>query len=279
MAGGGNKGNRRWKHKNDKYSNKTTVCEKGQEVLNNLDEDHEIIKTFQMYAAELDDKHDRYERIVKIGRDITIESKRIIFLLHNVDKENKREEILKETETRLQNLVTNSFKLVAKELENQDNFQYIRAYTAGLQEFVEAFTFYQYLKDKKIEHWSGLETQFLYQIEAPKSAEDDEIANNEVAVLKNLKTPLPAIEFILGLADLSGELMRKCINSLGSGNIDDCFHTCNFVREMYKGFLIVGSGQGHKEIGRKVYVLKQSLHKMEMVCYNITVRGDRKSVV
>lgn len=79
-------GNRRWKHKNDKYSNKTTVCEKGQEVLNNLDEDHEIIKTFQMYAAELDDKHDRYERIVKIGRDITIESKRIIFLLHNVDK-------------------------------------------------------------------------------------------------------------------------------------------------------------------------------------------------
>lgn len=77
----------------------------------------------------------------------------------------------------------------------------------------------------------------MYQIEAPKSAEDDEIANNEVAVLKNLKTPLPAIEFILGLADLSGELMRKCINSLGSGNIDDCFHTCNFVREMYKGFL------------------------------------------
>lgn len=86
--------------------------------------------------------------------------------------------------------------------------------------------------------------------------------------------------------------MRKCINSLGSGNIDDCFHTCNFVREMYKGFLskfnnyliynhpdyfiisVVGSGKGHKEIGRKVYVLKQSLHKMEMVCYNITVRGS-----
>lgn len=38
---------------------------------------------FKEYGAELDTKHDRHERIVKISRDITIESKRIIFLLHS----------------------------------------------------------------------------------------------------------------------------------------------------------------------------------------------------
>lgn len=38
-----------------------------------------------VYAAELDDKHDRQEKLVKASRDITIESKRIIFLLHNID--------------------------------------------------------------------------------------------------------------------------------------------------------------------------------------------------
>lgn len=42
----------------------------------------EIVKQFQQYAAELEDKQDRYERIVKISRDITIESKRLIFFLH-----------------------------------------------------------------------------------------------------------------------------------------------------------------------------------------------------
>lgn len=49
--------------------------------------DHQaLLDLFRKYGKELDDKHDRYERIVKISRDITIESKRIIFLLHNVDK-------------------------------------------------------------------------------------------------------------------------------------------------------------------------------------------------
>lgn len=40
---------------------------------------------FKNYQMELDDKHDRNERLVKLSRDITIESKRIIFLLHNID--------------------------------------------------------------------------------------------------------------------------------------------------------------------------------------------------
>lgn len=32
------------------------------------------------------------------------------------------------------------FKVIALELENQDPYQYLRAYSAGLQEFVEAMT-------------------------------------------------------------------------------------------------------------------------------------------
>lgn len=47
--------------------------------------DNPVIQSFRKYAMELDDKHDRYERIVKLSRDVTIESKRIIFLLHSID--------------------------------------------------------------------------------------------------------------------------------------------------------------------------------------------------
>lgn len=39
---------------------------------------------FRKFAAELDTKHDKHERIVKISRDITIESKRLIFSLHSL---------------------------------------------------------------------------------------------------------------------------------------------------------------------------------------------------
>ncbi|GLV40636.1 Translin associated factor X [Carabus blaptoides fortunei] len=266
----GNRGYKRGhhnRHRNDKP--KALVGEKGREILKEIDENNAVIKAFRGYAVELDNKHDRYERIVKISRDITIESKRIIFLLHNIDKENKRDAILQEAESRLQVLVTNHFSYIAVELITQDTYQFLRAYTGGLQEFIEALTFYQYLKNNAIEHWSHIEKQFIYDV--PDAVDS---SCSLVTITKQMKTPLPAVEYILGIADLTGELMRKCINNLGSGNIDDCFRTCNFVRDLYKGFLVVGGAQGYKEIGRKIYVLKQSLYKMEMVCYNIIVRGS-----
>lgn len=54
-------------------------------MLEQIDENNPIIQSFRGYALELTDKQDRNERIVKISRDITIESKRIIFLLHNTN--------------------------------------------------------------------------------------------------------------------------------------------------------------------------------------------------
>lgn len=57
--------------------------DRAREVIQNIDDNNPVIKLFQQYRSELDDKHERYERIVKLCRDITIESKRIIFLLHS----------------------------------------------------------------------------------------------------------------------------------------------------------------------------------------------------
>lgn len=55
------------------------------QVAADVETDNPTIQLFQTYSKELDDKHDRHERLVKASRDITIESKRIIFLLHNID--------------------------------------------------------------------------------------------------------------------------------------------------------------------------------------------------
>ena len=51
----------------------------------NIDESNPVMAIFKQCSKELDDKQDRYEKIVKFGRDITIESKRIIFLLHTTN--------------------------------------------------------------------------------------------------------------------------------------------------------------------------------------------------
>lgn len=80
-------------------------------------------------------------------------------------------------------------------------------------------------------------------------------------------------DYILGIADFTGELMRRCINTLSSGNVDDCFKLCNYVKYINSGFLglIV---PGNREFSHKGYTLRQSLLKMELVCYHIKIRGS-----
>jgi len=41
---------------------------------------------FSVFQTELDGKHDKYECLVKLSRDITVASKRIIFSVHRVSR-------------------------------------------------------------------------------------------------------------------------------------------------------------------------------------------------
>lgn len=262
-------GNRRNRGHNYNNKNKVNVGDKGREILENINENSPVIKQFRAYAAELDCKHDRYERIVKLSRDITIESKRIIFFLHTIDKESKRDVVLGDAKVRLANVSQTLFKSIAYELDGQDVYQYLRAYRAGLQEFVEAITFYQYLQSNALENWKELEDSLTYTV-VEKNKETEENNSPRTRLIQTLVSPN---DYILGIADLTGELMRKCINNLASGDITSCYQTCNFVRNMYKGFLGCVGISG-KEVNKKLYTLKQSLAKMENVCYTIRVRGS-----
>lgn len=62
----------------------------------------ETFAIFSEFAAELDAKHDKTERLVRLSRDLTAESKRIIFLLHRVTQD--REKNLDEADRRLAEL-------------------------------------------------------------------------------------------------------------------------------------------------------------------------------
>lgn len=117
-------------------------------------------------------------------------------------------------------LIDTNFKAIAKELQGLDQYLYHRAYTWGMQEFVEAVVFCQFLKQNDINNWEHINSTFQYE-------EDD----------KKFDLLFSQYDFIFGIADFTGELMRRCINSLGIGNIDDCFKLCNFVKHINSGFL------------------------------------------
>lgn len=156
-------------------------------------------------------------------------------------------------------------------------------YVAGLQEYVEAVTFRDYLMNNSLQSWTMIQQDLNYRNSDVPSEDESGATTEEKAIATcstssndedgSFKTCVSPVDYILGVADLTGELMRKCINNLGSGNIEGCYQTCTFVREIYSGFLGVNC-TGLKEMSRKLATLRQSLSKMEVACYTIHVRGS-----
>ncbi|XP_075150230.1 translin associated factor X [Haematobia irritans] len=237
-----------------------------------IDENNVILKSFQSYGLELDAKHDRYERIVKLSRDITIESKRVIFLLHSIDiRKNNKEKVLQEAQVRLEKVIDTNFKAIAEELIHQDPYQFRAAYSPGLQEFIEAYTFWEYIKNAEnktnetnigeMSDWRELQSKMMYCKELDKS--DDQL---------KFSFFVDPTEYILGVSDLTGELMRRCINSLGSGETDLCLTAKIVLQKFFTGYISLNVHRC-RELSRKIYTMRQSVLKAEDVCYNVRVRG------
>lgn len=187
-----------------------------------------------------------------------------------------------EAKARLQNLCRTQFATLAWELHKQDPYQFLRAYTAGLQEFIEAYTFCEYVSSQNISHWTAIQNQLKYKMpptEEKKASEEADEAEDAAETAEqqpedeiDISCPIPPMEFVLGVGDLTGEVMRKCINSLGSGDVDSCFEHCRFLQELYKGFISISNAR-NRDFSQKLFTLRQSLLKSESVCYNVKVRG------
>lgn len=170
---------------------------------------------------------------------------------------------MEEAEQRIDKLTKINFEVIARELKGLEIYQYIRAVSAGIQEFIEAYTFHEYLKGQELSDWSQVEERFHFK----GSDESPE----EIATFKLIPS-----EFILGLADLTGEVMRNCINSLGSGDTDSCFRGCKFLQSIYSKYLRLNTVRG-RDFQQKMSTMRASTLKCETVCYNLMVRGSEGS--
>ena len=122
--------------------------------------------------------------------------------------------VLAEAETRLRDIQVNLWSLVGTELDGEDPWFYLRAYTAGLQEYVEALSFYHHLRHGGLVSWE--------QVSKATSSTDD--VDRAPTVL------VPRADYMLGVADLTGEVMRQAVNSAGFGNTKMCFQLLTFLQ-------------------------------------------------
>jgi len=83
---------------------------------------------------------------------------------------------------------------------------------------------------------------------------------------------IPPAEYILGILDIAGELMRIAVHSVGTGDKDTPFVICRTLRELCTAMsTLYGIA---RELPQKLSSMRLSLAKVEAACYAIHVRGS-----
>jgi len=224
---------------------------------------------FESFRDEIDDHNDRRERLIKHSRDVTNLSKKVIFLLHRIMTDDASNDLVdggEGTGDRTRALkaaskgrdklreVQGMFANVRHEVVGDRFWRYQRQVSPGLQEYIEALSFAHYLETGKLISYK----------EVQKTLSDDQ---------GTPYFPLPLEDYLLGLCDLTGELMRYAISAISRrGGRTKAQDVCVFVRSCRADF--ESWTPYFKDLRKKQTVTSQSLEKIEDAAYAIMVRSS-----
>ncbi|XP_066314141.1 uncharacterized protein [Miscanthus floridulus] len=212
---------------------------------------------FAKHAEYLNALNDKRERLVKASRDVTMNSKKVIFQVHRITKVN-RDEVLSKAENDIAAVVNQYIAKLVKELQGTDFWKLRRAYTFGVQEYVEAATLCRFCKTGTLLSLAEINDSLLA------------LSDKSVEPLQ-----LNVLDYLLGVADLSGELMRLAIGRISDGEVEYAKTICAFVRDIYRELtLVVPLMDDNNEMKKKMEVMLQSVVKIENACFSVHVRGS-----
>ncbi|KAJ6324622.1 hypothetical protein OIU76_011837 [Salix suchowensis] len=195
-------------------------------------------EAFGNYADYLNNLNEKRERVVKASRDITMNSKKVIFQVHRISKYN-RAEVLDKAEKDLA-AVTKQYMLKL------------------VQEYVEAATFCKFCRTGTLLHLDEINATLL------------PLSEPSVEPLQ-----INVLDYLLGLADLTGELMRLAIGRISDGELEYAKKICQFVRDIYRELtLIVPYIDDGSDMKIKMDTMLQSVVKIENACFSVHVRGS-----
>lgn len=142
---------------------------------------------------------------------------------------------------------------VALEITDENYYVFHRAFTPCIQEYIEARTFLEYMQTKSLLTLESL------QSEIHTACEDKSTA----------KLNVDTDDYVLGVADLTGELMRRAISIASEAE-----KICEFLVRIESSIAeIVEMGAGRREGNKKVSVLRQSVQKVEKACFDAAVQS------
>nr|KAG5700870.1 hypothetical protein BaRGS_012277 [Batillaria attramentaria] len=176
-----------------------------------------------------------------------------------------QEEVLTQALTRIKDIQKTRFLPLALELDGEDHYQFMRAYSPGLQEYIEAVSFYHYLK------YSQLVSLTAVQQDLQFSRQDAILHTSPGGASETVVVSVPPMEFMLGIADLTGELMRTAIMSVSAGNLDFPIQACKFMRVIHDAFM---SFNKKEEDFNTLQAYNDYLEMVETIIFNLANGTD-----
>ncbi|KAH8887323.1 Translin [Thozetella sp. PMI_491] len=251
---------------------------------------------FETFRDELDEHHDRRQRISQASRDITGLSKKIIFSLQRVREISPELPggIEAEIKSRLAE-ISKLLHLVALETQGIKRFRYVRNLSC-MEELVEALTFAHYLKNQELIGYDELVLAIaeLAQRGKPEDVDmvdvDNDGSSQEQVALGHAETAEPPTisitedDYLYGVFDLTGEMMRfatttsALTGSMARASDVDGGDGRTILQDMQDlGSLFEMLPQRRENTWeKKAEVLRQSVRKVERLGYDRTVRGAER---
>ncbi|EXJ75973.1 uncharacterized protein A1O5_00481 [Cladophialophora psammophila CBS 110553] len=225
-----------------------------------------FLPVFEGFRAQLDEHHDRRERIIKVSRDVTAQSKKIIFAVQRVRELGKpiHPSISKQT-TPMYTTIRDLLQSIVPDLQGINAYRYRSNITGGIQEFMEAVVFQHYL-----------ETQHIMKFEEAQAQLPEGIS-------------LTYDDFALGLFDMTGELMRFAITYMAtngqlpggsrgaqSSQKSSILTDMQDLRAAFEGLDAGKVSSLSRDFENKLKTTRQSVEKVENGVYQMIVRGKER---
>ncbi len=179
---------------------------------------------FEELRKQINQNDEIREKMIVGSRPAIKNSKVAIYAIHKGDLK-QAESLIKKAEKNI------------KDLGKLD--YYVSAYDAALQEYAEAVTYLNYVKNGTL------------------------ISDKEINV--------GAENYLLGLCDLTGELGRRAVYSVVDENYKEVEKIQKFVSEIYEEFLKFEFR--NSELRKKSDSIKWNLKKIEEILYDLKLRG------
>lgn len=211
---------------------------------------------FAEIASSLDAFNDRRERVVKASRDTTRDSKKVIFALLRYTPAT-RDTTLAAGGDALLAIRTVIAARIAKEVDAEMYPELQRSFSGGIQEYVEAAVLHAYLRDGRLVSQKTLSAEVADACRAEGTFE----------------MHVDEGDYVLGVADTTGELMRLATMAGGKGDFETCEGVRVFLNTMvmlFEGIKL--PGRAARDLRFKMGVMKTSYAKVELLCFNLCMR-------